>query len=213
LSAGPSSISQSYFAGSSLTDSPDEQCLRSLNVCLNERESDSKGVQISDARLRSPVRAKSSNFRGHSLRATKTRDSLYSLTETGNTPSSSAVSTLGLSPNTRMFFTILGTLQADGGLPGADPDTRFAITAAFALAVLQMEINGTIRLYANHLRRMADFLDGVTGAWDHDAVQKLVSRFRAASLEVKGDWAVLYDQMYLGQMDSKTAWEQIRTAL
>lgn len=126
---------------------------------------------------------------------------------------SSGVGMLGAVPGTEAVFSILGTLQADGGLPGADPDTRFVKTAAFALAVLWIEVNGAVRLYASHLRRMADFLDGCSGNQDKTIMQRLTALLRAASLGVSGNWTSLYDQMATSGMDAKTVWKQIRAAL
>ena len=121
--------------------------------------------------------------------------------------------TLGVAPSTEAVFSILGTLQADGGLPGSDVDTRLVKTAVFALAVLWIEVNGAVRLYANHLRRMADFLESFANTKDHALIQRLAPRLRAASYGIAGNWSCLYDQLVTSATTPKVAREQLWAAL
>jgi len=107
---------------------------------------------------------------------------------------------------------LLGQLLDDGGLPGSDPNDRFVVTAALALAVLSLEVNGVLRIYQAHLRKMADFLDKYTGK-DAKLVAKLVAKLKVATGDVPGDWMALYDRVALGSLDATAAWSEISSAL
>ena len=119
---------------------------------------------------------------------------------------------LGDSPTSTEVLGLLGQLLDDGGLPGSDPNDRFVATAALALAVLSLEVNGVLRIYQAHLRKMADFLDKYTGK-DAKLVTKLVAKLKVATGDVPGDWMALYDRVALGTVDSTVAWSEISSAL
>ena len=106
-------------------------------------------------------------------------------------------------PNAGDIITNLALIEADGGLPGTDLDSRVTKTALFCLALLA---NNTSR-YKAHLRRMSAFLEAnVTVA---DFLPRLISAIKAGKGQIQGDWLETYLDASLTQA---AAWTKIRSA-
>lgn len=109
----------------------------------------------------------------------------------------------------------LGTLAADGGLPGQTTEARVLKTAVLALAVLNLCVEGGTSMFTAHLRRMADFLDAHKDVAP-DVLPGLVAKFKAASAIVPGGWGEQYNLLSLPVLGSpdetKKVWDAIRAA-
>jgi hypothetical protein len=109
----------------------------------------------------------------------------------------------------------VGTLEADGGLPGQTVEARVLKTTVLALAVLNLCAEGGTSMFTAHLRRMADFLDAHKDVAP-DVLPGLTAKFRAATAIVPGGWGEQYNLLSLPVLasldETKKVWDAIRSA-
>lgn len=121
----------------------------------------------------------------------------------------------GTAFTTDLAIAELGTLQADGGLPGQTIEARVLKTTVLALAVLNLCVDHGTSMFAAHLRRMADFLDAHQDVAP-DVLPGLIARFRGASDIMPGRWDRQYDRLtpeVLASPDKRReVWNAIRAA-
>jgi len=111
---------------------------------------------------------------------------------------------------------LLGTLEADGGVPGADPFTRFVLTALLALEALKVEVDGGVPVYRMHLNRMAAFLEGaggMDGAPTGPMAIVLTTLLRNATRKAEGNWLDLFLSVKADPDTSSEVWVGVRDTL
>ena len=84
----------------------------------------------------------------------------------------------------------IGSLQADGGLPGYDATERVLKTALLGLVLLQKTIDSKTSMYKAHLKRIASFLKGHTEESSYSHF--LAAMFETASVKMEGNWWDVY---------------------
>jgi hypothetical protein len=112
------------------------------------------------------------------------------------------------------LFSLLGMLEADGGMPGKDLKERVVKTAVLALAALKAELDlAGVSVYGMHLDRMADFLAANVDVWDATVTLLLVVALRSRK-PILGDWFKLYGDLEKGKKkEHKAVWKAVSDAV
>lgn len=117
---------------------------------------------------------------------------------------------------TMSLLSLLGTLEADGGLPGSDMASRVAKTALLALAVMGHMHGSGDSTFAAHLTRMADFLEKHPLV-EPDLIPELLTILRGTPIQVNGQIVPFLLDTGWNSGDATDlrlkTWSEIRTAL
>jgi hypothetical protein len=104
----------------------------------------------------------------------------------------------------------MASIEADGGLPGSDLETRVTRTALFALGLLQQKT----AIYRAHLKRMAKFLEAHADVADF--IPRLIPLLMAGTQQVDGSWMDTFRTLSTSAINKKTTakiWHQVSTAV